>query len=143
MIKRLPPGSYFVGDPELALSPEDWEVMKQDSHDELTSGDIFLFKDQECWGHEIDGNAGQYTDRNEEYFFPITSNIIAVIPKDLISSYNELPGTIITVSKTFNVEFTAGVFRIHKLVIDTTYDMYSDDWEETEEGLDSWGSDFD
>lgn len=133
---KLPPGNYFIGDPEAVFQEETYESLLEATHN-FETGDIETLNGTQIWGHATSFGAGTFEDQNGVEY-ETESGIIAAIPIELIDlPAGEEKGLIIECPKGMVVEFNNGTFWLGPVCIKTNSDLDMDfDDDEIDGGYD-------
>jgi hypothetical protein len=114
---RLPPGKYYVGDPQRVFSSESWNTI-------LRATDYFrrdlptLIRGRTIWGLNTATDRRVFTDQNGVEYQTIVG-VLGAVPIELIENpEGEEHGTVIDAPAGMLVGYDEGVFRFDDIIID-------------------------
>lgn len=114
---KLPPGKYYVGDPQRVFSNDSWNTV-------LRATDFFRkdvstqIRGRQIWGLNTATDRRLFTDQNGVEYLTIVG-ILGAVPIELIENpEGEDHGTMIDAPSGLTVGYNEGVFRFGDIIID-------------------------
>lgn len=113
----LPPGKYYVGDPQRVFSVESWNgILRATNY--FRRDQPTMIRGRQLWGMHTATDRRLFTDQNGVEYLTVVG-ILGAVPIELIENpEGEEHGTVIDAPNGMVVSYDEGVFRFDDIIID-------------------------